>query len=215
MNITVILSGGSGERFGGDVPKQYAMLDKREVIAYPITAAKNSAKTDKVIVVAHEAYDEHLTTQYAIECVRGGRTHNESVKNALNYIMENKYHCKNILFLDAARPFVTEEIIDKYFELLSDYDAVITTQHITDSLGKGGEQFVKRDDFFLIQKPEAFIFQLLYKYFDVASTVTAIIQQLPVDVKCYNCFNEKQNMKITYPNDMKIAEQLLKIRGEL
>ena len=214
MNITIILSGGAGERFGGEVPKQYALLDKQEVIAYPITSAQDSVKTDKIIVVAHETYAGRLTTQYGIECTRGGRTHNESVKNALDYIAENEYDCENIVFLDAARPFVTAKIIDKYFELLSDHDAVITAQHITDSLGKVGEQFVEREDYFLIQKPEAFAFHLLYKYFDAASPVTAIIQQIPAEAKLYKCFDVKQNMKLTYPNDIKIAEQLLELRGE-
>lgn len=206
MNISVILSGGKGERFGSREPKQYHSLNGKEVIGYVVDTLKQSIQTDKILIVASRPLD------YDADYVQGGKTHNESVRNGLDYIREN-YPCKNVLFVDSARPFITAQTVDLFFSRLSEYEAVITAQHITDSLGKNGEQFVERAEYYLIQKPEAFRFDMLYDCFDAESARTAIVQQLPVNTQLYKCFDIGMNMKITYPDDLVIAEQLMKMRG--
>ena len=152
---------------------------------------------------------------YEAEYAAGGGTHNESVGSALEHIRNNFPQCENVLFLDAARPFVTAGAIDRYYEYLTGYDAVITARRITDSLGKKGGQFVDRSDYYLIQKPEAFKFNLLYSHFDANSAATAIVQQLPGGARLYKYFDPGLNMKITHPDDLIIAEQLMRIRGEM
>jgi 2-C-methyl-D-erythritol 4-phosphate cytidylyltransferase len=134
------------------------------------------------------------------------------VKNAIDYIIEHYHNCENVVFADSARPFITPKSIDELFDLLNEYDAITTAQEITDSLGKGGNQFVERSDYFLIQKPAAFRFDVLRKHFRADSVCTAIIQQIPENYRktCY--FGLKQNMKITYPEDLVIAEAIMNNR---
>lgn len=207
MNISVVLSGGKGLRFGGKEPKQYHLLNGKAVISYVVDTLERSAQTDKILIVASQPLN------YNADYVKGGATHNESVKNGLDYIQDKYPYCKNVLFVDSVRPFITAKTVDAYFAALTEYEAVITAQHITDSLGKNGEQFVDRMDYYLIQKPEAFRFDLLYQYFDAQSTHTAIVQQLPAAARIYKYFDIGMNIKITYPDDLAIAEQLMKMRG--
>ncbi|MEZ3503527.1 MAG: 2-C-methyl-D-erythritol 4-phosphate cytidylyltransferase [Lachnospiraceae bacterium] len=209
MNIVVILSGGTGVRFGGKIPKQYMQLCGQDVISYPINAAGCAGSCEHVIVAAHHPYAEYVKEKYKVECCRGGNTHNETVYQALTFVKENYPNCGKILFADCVRPFLTANIIDEYFTKLEDTDAVITAQHITDSLGKKGMQFVPRDDYYLIQKPEAFRFDMLWKAFDCGSEKTAIVQQMPPEARVELYYGMQYNLKITYPEDLHLAEAIL------
>jgi len=203
MNIAVILSGGSGVRFGSDTPKQYHLLQYKEIIGYVFDAINQSKATDKTLIVSER------NLKYKADYTQGGQTHNESVANALTHIKNEYPTCTKILFADAARPLLTSEVVDNYFNILNDHDAVITTQYITDSLGKSGERFVDRSDYFLIQKPEAFRFEPLIDYFDIKSPKTAIVQHLPDNANVYNYFDFGNNIKITYPGDIELAAQFM------
>jgi len=214
MNITIILSGGYGARFDSDTPKQYHKLYGHDVIAFPFTAAQQSQLCECIIVAAHEPYIRYLNNTYGAECCSGGETHNETVSNALRYVGGKYPKCQNILFADSVRPLVTSEIIDKYFEHLKDFDGVVTVQKITDSLGKYSEQFVDRKGYYLIQKPEAFRFAKLYEVFDANRDTTAITQQMPSDAKIEYSFSLRNNVKITYPEDLRIAETLLSFKHD-
>jgi 2-C-methyl-D-erythritol 4-phosphate cytidylyltransferase len=207
-NISVILSGGTGERFGGELPKQYQKLSGKEVIYYAVKAL-NLSKPDKIIIAASPEHMERLRNAYNVECVKAGQTHNESVKNALDYIALNYKNCDKVLFADSVRPFIEPNMINEYFDLLDFHDGVITAAAITDSLGKEGEDFVDRHEYYLIQKPEAFKFNMLYSCFDGNSKTTAIVQQLPKNADVFKHFITNNNMKITYPGDLALAEYLM------
>lgn len=210
-NIGVILAGGTGERVGG-IPKQYMHINGREVISYSVEAFRASANTNSFFIVADkmEAEKRSLSARYGVPCATSGSTRNESIFNALVYIKEQFADCENVLIHESPRPFVTAEIIDAYFEYLNEYDAVITAQHISDSLGQNGRHVTDRDDYYLIQAPEAFKFKLMLRHFSKDSPLTATVQQLPFDIKMKKHFEFRTNFKITYREDINIAEQMLK-----
>jgi len=209
MNIAVILSGGIGVRCGTELPKQYQMLLGREMIAYVVDALRQSNLTDKIIIVAGKDDVSRLNQTYDVDCAKAGGSHNASAKSGLDYIKTQYPACKKVLFVDAARPFIIAETVDKYFRLLDEFDGVITAQHITDSLGREGESFVDRAPYYLIQKPEAFRFELLYEHFSAESPATAIVQQMPQEANMKSNFDVRQNLKITYPDDLPLAEYLM------
>jgi len=211
-NIGVILAGGFGSRFGSSTPKQYLSINNKEIISYSIEAFGNSKLTDKLIVVVDEdeKYKNRIEDTYKVECIRGGKSRNASLYNALKYI-ESNYECENVLFHEAARPFITASIIDEYFNLLTENDAVITSKKITDSLGKIGQHVTDRSEYYLIQAPEAFKFDLILNNFSPDSDITATVQQLPENIKMKKYFDFPLNYKVTYPEDLIIAEQIMKI----
>jgi 2-C-methyl-D-erythritol 4-phosphate cytidylyltransferase len=207
MNISVLLSGGRGTRFGGALPKQYRALLGEEVVAYSIRALKASALTDRILAVAQPEHMARLKDTYGLECTAAGDTHNGSVQNGLAYIERRYPDCEHVLFHDAARPFLRADLVDAYYGFLEEFDAVVTAQHVTDSLGRMGEIFVDRTPYYLIQKPEAFRFAALRGRFSADSPATAIAQQLPQGSRIKTYFEYGQNMKITYGADLFLAAQ--------
>ena len=211
MNISIILSGGKGERFASDEPKQYHTLMGREVISFSVEAMKKSALTDLILIVSDKGSVERLSAAYDAICIEGGDSRNGSLRNALEHINDNYPDCENVLINEAARPFLTAGIVDDYFRYLDEYDAVITAQRITDSLGREGEAVTNRDEYYLVQAPEAFRFEMLHRHFSADSPITATVQQLPADRKVMKYFDFRHNMKITYKEDLHHAEQIMRL----
>lgn len=211
MNAGVILSGGSGVRFGSELPKQYWTLNGRMVIEYSLRAFQESRLTDRYFaVVAPELCGNcPFQSEYPIPVVPGGATRNASMKAALDYIARTMPECQKVIVHEAARPFLTAEIIDDLFGRLDEYDAAIVTRPVTDALGSLRQWYVKREDYFLIQAPEAFRFPLLFSHFDPDSPVTAGVQQLPEGSRVLRYDRFPNNLKITYPEDLPLAEGLM------
>lgn len=208
MNIALILSGGTGQRFGGDIPKQYCKIKGKPVIEYALDACRLSKAVDAIVIVANGEYVEKLGKKYGFPVVSGGNERNQSIKNGFNYIAAH-YTCDKLIIMDAVQPIVTEEQIFRYFTLLDEYDHVVTCRTITSSLERYDGAKVMRDEFFHTNAPEAFRFPVISKVFDANSPLTAVAHQLPSEATSYRCFDYPQNMKLTYPVDLKVAEVML------
>lgn len=211
-NIGVILAGGRGERFCNNVPKQFVKLNGRHVIDYVLDIFIASDCFDKIVVVIPSFDYKYIFDNYKdIDLVIGGNTRNYTVANAINYIKQNFPSCKNVIFHDSARPFINKKILIDHLSLLNQYDSVITTKKITDSLGSITQSQIPREDYFLIQTPESFKFEVLNKHFNPEdNSKTAIVQHLPLNDKVYKYFIEEYNLKITYLQDLFIGESLIK-----
>ncbi len=211
MNIAVILSGGIGERFGESLPKQYCDVNGKMIIEYVIEEA-NKSSVDLILIAAHEKYHYMLSrviTQKST-LISAGKNRNLTINSALEYISKKNMLCDKIVFLDAARPMIKAEEIDVVLELLKKERCVIRTEHITDTLGGISSNTYNRDEFYLVQTPEAFQFATLIDYFDVKSEKTAIYQHLPNTIKPYTFFSTNRNTKLTYKEDLPILEIMLK-----
>ena len=215
MKIVAILANGVGERFGSNVPKQFHKINGKMVIEYVIESILQSEAIDKMVIAtnieANSVYLEDICKQNGIDLIEGGSTRNRTLKNVIDYISAS-YDCSKLIVCDAVRPMITGDLIDLYFELLNDNDAVVTAQKITDSLGCYDLHQVRRDRYYLMQSPEGFAFPLLAKSFDAASPLTEVTQQLPKDSKIYLHFGFDNNFKLTYPADLKYLEALIRAR---
>ena len=209
--IGIILAGGIGSRFQGNKPKQYYLINGKELIWYTINAFKHAKKIDDIVVVldASEYESRRIELEYQVHTVLGGATRNHSFKNALEYIKEHFPDCTKIVENNAACPFITAEVIDKYVDLLDENDFVQTTFKITDALGCYANRTVDREDYFLIQTPDAYKFSVLYDHFDPNSPNGHPAAQLPEKFKGYNYWDFGINLKVTYPEDIKIVEMLM------
>ena len=207
-NVGVVLSGGKGVRAGSSLPKQYHSICGKMIIEYVIDEFKKSLHTDVIIVAAEECWFEKLEKLGCV-CVAGGLERNDTVRNVIDYVKEKYPACEKILFHDSARPQVMAQYIDECFELLDSKEGVITTARITDSLGLKDSEPVDRNQYYLIQTPEAFRFNVLEQYFNRDSKWTAIVQQLPIEADIYLNYNLNTNIKITYPDDFGYFKMLV------
>ncbi len=208
-NIIMITAGGVGQRFGADVPKQFLKLAGKPVISYVIEACKKSKNADAILVVADPVYHDELKRTYGVDTAYNGNELNITKRNGFDYIKANS-SCQKLIVVEAVRPSLVPEVLDKTFELLDDYDAVACARKITDSLGHYGEWVVNREDYYTLNPPEGFRFPLLDKHFRSDSKYTESIQQLPEDTKVYLNFDVPYFDKITYPEDLVKAEALIK-----
>lgn len=213
-NILIILAGGSGVRYKADKPKQYTLINGRELLGYSIEEMKKSVSTDKILLVLNNDKKQldRVRNKYNLDVLVGGKDRAHSFQNALDYIKEKYPECKKVIFHEAARPMVMHDIIDEYFELLDKYDYVESCKHIADSLGSYIIQSPRREDYYLIQAPEAYRFSVLDQYYDCDSDIYFAANQFPSFIKGYQYFGIKNNIKLTNPEDKALIEFLLSNR---
>lgn len=214
INVGIVLAGGIGSRFEGDKPKQYYTILGKEMIWYTIDAFMNSKTIDDFIVIVdeNEYKNGRVRDTYGVKTVQGGKTRNWSFKNALEFIHANYPCCAKIIENNAACPMITSYLIDEFIRILDEYDFVNTAYKITDALGSYKDRIANREEFYLIQAPDAYKFDLIYHYFNPESTLCHPAHQLPIEAKEFRYFNYLDNYKVTYPSDLPIVEYLLKKR---
>lgn len=213
MNLGVILAAGIGKRFTSSMHKQYLKINGKEMIYYSLVQMRQTKCIDEIIVVVDydEYHNSYISKKYDVTCICGGNTRNESISNAIHYIKENYSDCENVIIHDCVRPFIKHDVFCKCISALESYDAVALSSEIMDGFVTRIGGYANRSDYMLIQTPEAFKFKLLEKYFDMDCNDTAIVSQL-VDVANVCLLSDDSfNFKITYPIDLFLAEQLVRI----
>ena len=210
-SIGIVLAGGIGTRFGGELPKQYCQIRGKEMIAYSIELFREARAIDDFIVVLNpeEFENGRIARQYGVRTVCGGKTRNYSFKNALEYIAREFPDCEKIVENNAACPLTKPQTIDSYIRLLDEYSYVQTAFRITDALGSYVSRVVDREDYFLIQSPNAYRFREIRACFNPEHPNGHPVVQFPKEVKGYNAFTTETVLKVTRPNDIKITEVLM------
>lgn len=216
MNIIIIMSGGVGNRFGANIPKQYCKLLGRPVIDYVIDAAKGSKVADKVIVVCDPACIElsQALKESGFDFAPNGKERLDSLKSAFDHIQNNYPECERIIILDAVAPFVTSALIDDYLTKLDDYDTVITCQKLTGALGNYDFDPLDREQYYMTQSPESFRFKSLIPHFSTTFPSQELAWQMPRETKKYLNFDFKDNLKLTYDFQLKYAEYMMEYQKQ-
>ena len=163
MNVALVLAGGTGSRLGADIPKQYLMCGGRMVIDYCLETLDESAYIDSIWVVADVVWQDHIKkvgklAGYALP----GKNRQLSVYNGLMSI-SRAYGEEdvNVLIHDAARPFLTGELIQKCIEALSGHDGVLPVLPMKDTVyysdnGNTITSLIRRENVYAGQAPELF-----------------------------------------------------------
>ena len=238
-NIAVILAGGIGARVGGTLPKQLLPLaDGRSVLEHAVTAFEQADCIDEVCIVMHPDYIMHAEQmllanawQKVRHIIPGGKERWESSVNAIRAIMnqDNSLPFREgmgvgILLHDAARPFVSQEIIANVCEALKEHEAVVVAVPSTDTVYemKGGKvaRIPNRATIMRAQTPQAFRLSLITEAYAKALGVTdlstaacaaahlpatddcGIVHEHMPEVPIYIVEGEEQNKKITFKEDI-------------
>ena len=177
QNIAVILAGGIGARVGGNTPKQLLPLpDGHSVLEHAVNAFEQSPHIHEVCIVMHPdyiAYAEQMLLANAWQKVHhiipGGKERWESSVNAIraitNYPLSITQKEINLLLHDAARPFVSQEIIARVCEALEEHEAVTVAIPSTDTVYEMADNTVaripQRSTMMRAQTPQAFRLELI------------------------------------------------------
>jgi len=215
MNIAIILAAGMSSRYNKDMPKQFDdSFNKKMLIEYSIETFINHSEIDRVILVVPELYFEKIKNKIK-NCliIKGGKTRQESSFLGLMACPKNT---NNVLIHDAARPFVSTQIIGNCIKKLNDNIAVSPALPCTDTIieAKNNSNISKtldRNILYQLQTPQAFNYKILLdchkKLKEQVTDDISIIKKQGYD--CKIIIGDIKNMKITYKEDFKILKSLI------
>ena len=162
MNSAVIVAGGAGFRFGGDIPKQFIKIDGQEILSFSVNTFLDHPQIDEVIIVCHPDWKEHVITNYP-NCivVEGGQRRQNSSMKGVNIVSDKSEH---VLIHDAVRPFVSKKIIKDCLSALANSDGSAPIMNVSNSLiqlEKEKATYVDRSQIREVQTPQCFRKELI------------------------------------------------------
>lgn len=216
----VIVAGGSGTRMGTDIPKQFLLLNNKPVLMHTLERFYYFSSPVKIILVLPSSQIEtwkQLCSQYdfAVEHIitAGGATRFESVQNGLAKIDDPN---GLVAIHDGVRPFPNSKLIEETFLAASKYGNGVAAVPLKDSIRSVSGELNTAEDrnkFRIIQTPQTFQVSLIKKAFEQANHV-----EFTDDASVLEAIGEKivltggnyGNIKITTPEDLIMAEAILK-----
>jgi 2-C-methyl-D-erythritol 4-phosphate cytidylyltransferase/2-C-methyl-D-erythritol 2,4-cyclodiphosphate synthase len=160
----LIVAAGQGMRTGGTVPKQFALLAGKPMIAHSYAALAAHPDISCVIVAIGPGQEEALTAALGdVAHVTGGATRRASVRAGLEALAGDMP--ARVLIHDAARPFLSGTVINRLLAALDSREGVIPALPVADTLARGGEtlgETVPREGMYRVQTPQAFRFDAIF-----------------------------------------------------
>lgn len=226
-NHVIIVAAGTGNRFGGFVPKQFLPLCGRPVLMRCIDNFRAALPGCHItLVISEPELDrwQNLCKEYGFESpeiVFGGDTRTESVRNALNHLQDMAVDDNDVILIqDGARPFIDAATVQKMSEMVASGDAkaVVPALPMTDSIMTSSDSdahSVRRSSIVRVQTPQVFLADTIFDAYDAMESDAAVTDDASVvDNYSYTGIHLikgwEHNIKITRPLDFKIAELLLK-----
>lgn len=220
----IIVGGGSGSRMQQQTPKQFLELAGKPVLMHTLEAFYSSELKPELILVLNVHYHDHwekLCKQYNFTIphllVKGGEQRFHSVKNGLKAVKGKAI----IAIHDAVRPLVSQELITQSYKEAEKHGNAICSIKSKDSvrqLKKDGTIAVDRESIYLIQTPQTFKSEFIKKAYEQEYRINftddaSVLERNGHPIHLVE--GEAQNIKITYPEDLLLAEYLIKLRTKL
>lgn len=228
MNYAVVLAGGKGQRFGSTkVCKQFVELTGVPMIVYSLRTAEKNPNIDEICVVVSEEEEENVikwAKNYGITKLkyfaRPGKERQQSVYSGLRAIPAQSRD--TVLIMTSVCPFVSQKTIDKHYEKIREFDASITVVKATDAItfsndGKRVNRTLQKKKLYLQQGPQLFRYGILmmghktymededYSKVEVTEDSELVLN---IGVECCMVMGDRFCIKVTYPEDLAIAEAL-------
>ena len=218
--FVIIVAGGKGLRMGSDIPKQFLPIGGKPVLMRTIERFREYSPTLQIILVlpkAQQDYWQQLCKEYDFKVeyllADGGETRFHSVQHGLALIPDDAEGVVGVH--DGVRPFPSIEVIRNCYETARTAKAVIPVIPVVETVrhlkGETSET-VPRSDYRLVQTPQTFDIQLLKSanrqpYNDNFTDDASVVEAYGFGITLVE--GNRENIKITTPYDMKIAEVLI------
>ena len=220
MDYIIIVAGGKGLRMGSDIPKQFLLIGGKPVLMRILERFREYSKDIQIILVlpeAQQAYWHQLCQEYHFDVeytlANGGQTRFHSVQNGLAKVPDDAIGVVGVH--DGVRPFPSIEVIRNCYTTAREKKAVIPVIPVVETVRHlEGEQSktVPRDAYRLVQTPQTFDIQLLkaansQPYNNGFTDDASVVEAFGYNITLVE--GNRENIKITTPYDLKIAEVLI------
>ncbi|MEG1458857.1 MAG: 2-C-methyl-D-erythritol 4-phosphate cytidylyltransferase [Acetivibrio sp.] len=221
----IILSGGKGKRMETNIPKQYLELDGKPILYYTIKAFEKSEVDDIIVVVGRDDIEyckKNIIEKYDFKKVKaiiaGGKERYDSVYNGINKAEDADY----IFIHDGARPLIHSQEINNLKKRVQKDKACIAGMPAKDTIKIVGEEnmvekTLNRKDVWIVQTPQVFAYSLIKNAYDLMMsenkediTDDAMVLERYGTHPVTMVKTSYKNIKITTPEDIMVAEALLK-----
>ena len=220
MDYVIIVAGGKGLRMGSDIPKQFLPIGGKPVLMRTLERFRAYSADLQIILVLPEAQQDywrqlceeyHFDVEYQL--ANGGQTRFHSVQNGLALVPDDAEGVVGVH--DGVRPFPSIEVIKNCYETARTAKAVIPVIPVVETvrhLEKESSVTVPRDEYKLVQTPQTFDIQLLkaanrQPYNDGFTDDASVVESYGHEITLVE--GNRENIKITTPYDLKIAEVLI------
>ncbi|MDQ3278159.1 MAG: 2-C-methyl-D-erythritol 4-phosphate cytidylyltransferase [Bacteroidota bacterium] len=219
----IIVAGGVGKRMGSGLPKQFLMLNNKPVLYYTIKTFLEAYDDLKIILVLPEDYADlgrEIIDAYfdyrRIQITSGGETRFHSVQNGLRLVQE-----EGIVFVhDAVRCLITSELIHRCYEHALQMGSAVPVVRAKDSVRLLNEELndnemLDRTKVVLVQTPQTFHSRILRPAFEIDykerfTDEATVVEAFGLKISLVE--GEENNLKITRPVDLLIAEKILEVQ---
>jgi 2-C-methyl-D-erythritol 4-phosphate cytidylyltransferase len=228
--VAIVLAAGQGKRMNTNTKKQYLLLEDKPILYYSIHAFQKSNIIDEIILVTAEEDIEYckneIIEKYKMTKVKhiivGGKERYDSVYAGLEAIKD----CTYVFIHDGARPFIKEEILKLAYENVEQTGACVVGVKSKDTVKIADENNIiqstpKRENVWCVQTPQVFLYESIKKAYDTLMeekrnhpvegiTDDAMVFEKYIKTSVQLVWGGYENIKITTPEDLKIAENFIK-----
>ena len=219
----IIVAGGSGRRMGGALPKQFMMLDNEPILARSINRMHEALPAAEIVVVLPEEHVElwkNIAARFDVarhKIALGGKERFHSVKNGLEVLSDEV--CI-VGIHDTVRPLASKKLVIKLFLEAENNTAVIPVVAPIDSyrIVEGDDsRIIDRSALRMVQTPQVFQAEALRKAYEQPFSTTFTDDASVMEAAGHKVTlveGERENIKITTPSDMLIAEAIINAESE-
>lgn len=221
----IVVAGGKGVRMGSIIPKQFMEVCGKPILMWTLEKIHNILPQSEIILVLPESHIEMwhdlvVRNDFNIphKMVVGGGTRFQSVKNGLAHVPEV---CEGLVGIhDGVRPFLSEDVVKRCWECAEEHGSAIPVVRPIESIriekSDGRTQRFDRDKCLLVQTPQTFQIGILKKSYEQPYQPSFTDDASVVEAKGYEIHvveGTRENIKLTTPYDLLLAEMLLKNRN--
>jgi 2-C-methyl-D-erythritol 4-phosphate cytidylyltransferase len=225
----ILLAGGSGTRFAGDQPKQFVRIAGKTILEHSLGALRASLPMVRIVVTAPYTDVLKVASMFEhdplIQVIGGGASRQASTLKGLKALADDPPH--NILIHDGARPFLDARIISDVMEALEENEAIDVAIPTADTIIAERDGFIenipKRNHLLRGQTPQAFRYKELLSCYKTLGDQK--LEQFTDDCGIFLACNpdacikivkgSEENIKITYPIDLILADEMFRLRSNL
>jgi len=214
MITAIILAGGSSFRFGGNTPKQFTQIAGRSLLDFSVATFNATPAIDDIIIVVPIQFEDELKEKYPYhKIIVGGKTRKDS---SFNGLLACSHSTKKVLIHDAARIFITQNLIENCIMALSNADAITLAIPVIDTIAIQRDNIItkmdERSSVIAIQTPQGFDYSkicLAHKSYKGDAT-DDIRLMFELGYECKIVKGHEDNYKITTSKDFQRAQIIVK-----